>query len=672
MTVGPVVHTETSTGASPYSAQEQRMDRWSETTIFSILVLFSVLPYSNTLLNGFVYDDTTQILDNPYILSFRHLGKIFSTTVWSYVGNGGYTNYYRPMMTFGYLLCFQLFGAAPYGYHLANILLHAGVVWVLYLLTRRMFGNRPLAFLAAGLFALHPMHTESVDWVAAVTDLEVTFFFLLTFWFFLKVPRAGGKLSEWVVLGMAGSFLMTIFSKEQALMLPALATAYEHFYREDRDETTWSRKLSRYSVLWLLALAYLQFRVRMFGAFAPITGHADISRYAAFLSGFALLGQYMGKLFWPVHLCAFYVFRESSSFLDPQVIEGIVALTACGALFAFLWKRQRIASFGFVWFFATLAPVLNVRWLASDNVFAERYIYLPSVGFCWLIAYGWMKLWERVFDRSKVMRWGLAGGLSVVAVLCGLRIVTRNRVWRNEIVFYTTTLAASPDAVPIYNNLGSVYWNRGDVESAEREWRLAFEFVPDSPTLLNNLGLVYTRRKEYPKAVEYFKRSIREKPVFPDPHLNLGVAYQEMGLNAEAELQYRAAMGLAPLNVHIRNRLGGLYLNEGRIREAEEQFATSSAIAPNVVAYDALGEIFLRRGVPALAEQAFQHSISLNPADHRARLNLAALYVASGRKAQAVEQYQAILRSDPNNPDARTALERLLRAPAPNQNVSEP
>jgi protein O-mannosyl-transferase len=663
MTGGPVLHPSAPAEPSFGPVRKREFFRWSPATLFSILILLSVLPYCNTLLDGFVYDDTTQILDNPYILSFRHLGEIFLSNVWSYVGSRAHTNYYRPMMTLGYLICFKIFGAAPYGYHLANVLFHAAVVCMLYILTRRMFQNRVLAFLAAALFALHPIHTESLNWVAAVTDLQVTLFFLLTFWFFLKVPRPGGRRSEWAVLGVAISYVLALLSKEQALVLPALAVVYEHFYRSDRRKTSWMQKASRYTVLWLLVLAYLLFREYALGAFAPVTGHADVTRYEAFLSSLPLIGLYIWKLIWPAHLSAYYPFRVSTSFFDPQVLGGLAAVAGCAVAFAILWKRERLACFGFLWFFATLAPVLNARVLESDNVFAERYLYLPSVGFCWLVAWGLLKLWDKIPDGNNTWRWVWAGSLGVVAVLYAARVVTRNRVWRSETVLYAATLAVAPDAVPIYNNLGSVYWNRGDVAGAEREWRKALSYAPESPTLLNNLGLVYTRRKEFPQAVECFRKAILNKPIFADPHLNLGVAYQEMGRNADAELQYRATINLAPFNVHGRNRLGGLYLDEGRWSEAQKEFGISASIAPNVVAYDGLGETFLRQKAPAAAEIVFKKSVALNPRDARARMNLAFLYTASGRKTMAEEQYRTILKYDPANSEARRALQDMLQSP---------
>ena len=285
--------------------------RFSDATLLGFLLLCAVLPYVNTLLNAFVYDDSTQVLANPYIQSFRHLRKIFTTTVWSYLGPPGLTNYYRPVMTLGYLLCYQLYGPVSYGFHLANILLHTAIVCLLFWVTQRMFHNRSLALVAAVIFALHPIHSQSVAWIAAVTDLELAFFYLLSFWFFLDAALPGGGRSAAAQLGMVGSFALALLSKEPAMTLPLLATIYEHGYRDDRAETTWRQKVARYCPLWLLAGAYVLLRVRFFGAMAPVLQRPLLTWHESFLSAIALVGQYLWKLLWPVQLCAFYVFRTS-------------------------------------------------------------------------------------------------------------------------------------------------------------------------------------------------------------------------------------------------------------------------------------------------------------------------------------------------------------------------
>jgi Tfp pilus assembly protein PilF len=611
----------------------QRPDR----TVIVWLMLCAALPYANTLLNSFVYDDRSQVLQNPYVRSFRYLRQIFTTSVWSF-RLGPVSNYYRPMMTFGYLLCYKLFGFAPWGFHLANVLLHTAVICLLFLLTSRMFPDRALALIAAALFALHPIHTESVAWIAAVTDLELTFFYLLTFWFFLDVARPHGRRSEPTCLAMAGSFVLALLSKEQALTLPCLATLYEHCYRQDRAETSRAQKFARYEALWLLAVAYLLCRLHFLGAFAPMAKFPDLTRYQAFVSAFALVGQYLWKLVWPVHLCAFYVFHKSISLLDPRVLfGGLGGLIACAALLVFLWKHARMASFGLVWILATLVPVLNPHWVGL-NVFTERYLYLPSVGFCWLAAWGVQCLQAATSKRRPAWRHIMVVILSALAAASVVGIVTRNRDWKNDLALYTKTLAASPDANLIRNNLGLEYERQGDVEAAEREWRQVLERDPKNVDSLNNLGLLFVKRRQRVAGVGFFLQAIELDPTRAEPHLNLGFAYAEMGAMEQAELQLRAAVALAPQDPR---------------------------------ALGALGFFYWRKGERSRAERALKLALSINPLDTAGHLLLGNLYAQEGRTTEAAREYRAVLAEDPANLEAALGLERL-RSEIPAARPSKP
>ncbi len=631
---------------------------WSTSKLVLVLVLCTLIPYANTLLNGFVYDDNTQVMNNPYIQNFHHLREIFTTTVWSYIGTQGVTNYYRPIMTAGYLMCYRVFGPLAYGFHLASLLLHAAVVCVLFFVTWSLLKRRDVAFASALIFALHPIHSESVAWIAAVTDVELTCFYLLTFYFFLKLPGSmQGRLTP-ARFGLVGSFALALLSKEQALTMPVLATAYEHWYRDDRAETSFRQKLSRYGVLWLLAVAYVLFRVRMLGSFAPVTQMRSLSWYQSVLSAVALIGQYLWKVVWPVRLCAFYVFSKSASILDTRVIVGLAASALAVALFLALWRRERVVSFGVLWFLVTLAPVLNARWMAA-NIFAERYLYLPSVSICWIAGWGWGRLWALGSGRGPLGRRVVVAASCALAVLGSARILTRNRDWRNDVQLYTVTLAASPDAYPIRNNLGAVYWDQGNIRAAEQEWDEALRPHPENAIVLNNLGLLCVKEKRYEEGIAYFRGAMRLKPNYTDPHLNLGSAYAETGFKEAAELQLRAAVALSPLNTRARNELGKLYFDAGRLAEAEEQFRRSVESEPNVVAYDSLGDIYMHRGDHGKGEEAFRRAVSLESFDSHGHFGLAALYAASGQNSSAVREYEEGLKTDPANGEALAALRQL-------------
>ncbi len=642
-----------------FEATELHPRFWrSDATLVGLLILLGALPYTNTLFNAFVYDDLTQVLNNPYIQSFRYLREIFSTTVWSYIGAQRGTNYYRPMMTFGYLICYQSFGPMAYGFHLANVLLHTTTVCIFFLVCWRIFQDPLPAWVAAAMFALHPVHSESVAWIAAVTDLELTTFYLLTFWFFLGVARPGGGRSGEAQLGMVGSYVLTILSKEQALTLPLLAAVYEHFYRRDRAETSWTEKVGRYGNLWLVGMAYVLFRVKFLGSFVPILQRKQLGWGKAFLSAFALFGQYLGKLLWPAHLLAFYPFRESASWLDPRVLAGIAALLIVASVFLALWRHARPASFGVIWLLVTLVPVLNARWLAA-NAFAERYLYLPSVGFSIVAAGGWASLWAMGSGRKPVLRVALVAALGILGSLCVYRIVTRNRDWQNDLILYTRTLADQPDIWHLRNNLGADYWMRGNFAAAEREWQESLKRSPESPIILSNLGMARVEQKRYDEAVKFFQHAVRSEPRFVDAHVQLGKTYMVVGSRDLAELQFRTAVALAPLNVRARSLLGQLYLEEGRVAEAEEQFLRSVESEATSMGYDGLGDVYLAKGARDQAERAFTRALALDAFDSHAHFKLGTLYAQSGRNSEAMREYQKGLVTDPANPEALAGLARL-------------
>jgi tetratricopeptide (TPR) repeat protein len=575
------------------------------------------------------------------------------------VGAQGMTNYYRPLMTFGYLLCYQFLGPLAYGFHLANVVLNAAVVCLVFLVTEWIFRDRTLGFVAAVIFALHPIHSESVDWIAAVTDLQLALFYLLAFWFFLRLAKPGGKRSVTAELGMVFSFALALLAKEPAATLPFLATFYEHFLREDRAQTRFGQKLSRYLTLWLLDIAYLLFRVRIFGGLAPVLQLPQISRREAFYSSFALITQYVWKLLWPASLCGFYTFHKSIAWSDPRVTAGFLVLGLSLIAFVYFWRRQRLVSFGLLWFFLNIAPVLNARWLGA-NVFTERYLYLPSVGFCWIAAWGGREIWATLAGRAAVRKC-CAAGLAIVAILCVVKIVTRNRVWRDDATFYRSTLAAQPDAIALRINLGAVYWNLGSPDQAEAEWREALRRAPDHWLILNNLGLVMARKKRYGEAIDDFQRSIRLRPNYADSHMNLGRIYAETGATEKAEAQLTAAVALAPLYVQARNELAKFYFDAGRFAEAEQQFRNSASSGGTTQAWNCLGEIYRGWKRWPDAERAFRQAVALDPFNSPARFGLGSVLETQDRYGEALKEYEAGLQTDPRNPAALKSVERLKK-----------
>ena len=456
---------------------------------------------------------------------------------------------------------------------------------------------------------------------------------------------------------------MTLLSKEQALMLPLLAALYEHLYRDDRDVTSVRLKIERYLPLAILALLYVGFRSFWLGGFAPSVARPNLSWASVLLSAVALVGGYMWKLLWPVHLSAFYVFHESRHILNPQVLGGLLALLVCLNLFAWLWARAHIVSFALLWMGITLAPVLNARWMPA-GVFAERYLYLPSVGFCWLVGCLAIGLWRsrasaNTPHRQPIWRQVVPLALIVVVVLCSVRTVRRNRDWKNEEVLFTRTLEEQPDAQLIRTNLGVLYWANGDRAGAEREWARALGPAPAYAPTLNDLGLLRENQKRYDEAIDFFEQAIRLRPKFMDPYKNLAETYAEMGRPDDADRFFRQTVDLAPLSMAARNSYGLFLLDRKRFAEAQEQFEQSAEADANSVAYDNLGDLLLRAGELERARSNYHAALALNPFDNHSLFGLAQIDDRQGHVVEAIREYRAGLETDPMNGDALAAVRRL-------------
>ena len=635
-------------------SDEQESQR--QAVIFLILFLLAFLPCVNTLLNDFVYDDSFQVIGNPYAHSFRYLRPIFTTTVWSFQGAQGVSNYYRPMMTLGYLLTYQIAGLVPFSFHLANIVLNGIVVWLVFRILCRMSGER-VGLVAAGLFALHPIHTESVAWIAAVTDLELAVFYLAAFLLYLRLPKAKDKF--WTRAAMCVSFALALLSKEQAMTLPVLAMVFEHFYRGDHSTTTQKEKLSRYAPLWIVAALYLAARATVIGGFASVITRPKLSWYEVVLSAISLAGAYLGKLVWPVHLSAFYVFHPSHSLADHDVLLGLMGLTLCTVLFLSLWRRAHTASFALFWIFLPLGPTLNVRWMPA-SVFAERYLYLSSIGFCWLVAWGAVKLWSREgVSIPRSLARAVPAVIGVVALFYAVRTVSRNTDWRSDDRLFRQAVAVQGETSLIRSNLGSGEFNRGDEAGAEHDWLLALSLGPSNVFALDNLALLRREQHRYLEALDYSRRALRLRPMYTIAHVNLAQTLAAMGRSTEADWEFRVAAALSPLSTRAHNEYGKFLLGEARVTEARAEYERSAEADFSSDAYDQLGDIYRDAQDFPRAEKTYRHALAANPFDSQAHFGLGILLESTGRSIEALREFQSGLAMDPSDAVAKAAVARL-------------
>ncbi len=496
------------------------------------LATLAIAVYANSLANGFVSDDKIQLLRNPLVGSVSQIPRILESGVWSTWDAGHPGNYYRPLQFLVYLAVHEIAGFSAPAFHSLMILLHAINTVMLYGLVRRMAAGR-LAFAAAALFAVHPIHTEVVDWIASVPDLLVTALALGGVWWFARQDGAARGLT---IAGHCGVYVAALLTKETGVMLPSLYVGFG-FLVCGRSWREMRHNGRLYAALAATLCIYLVLRVAALGSLVPGQDQFfHLNPLEFLLSAAVLAAQYLGALLLPVNLNYFHIFHPTGSF-TPAVLIAVLALAVAGAVFSRV--RVPLAGFGLFWIAATLAPVLNLTGV-GQNVFAERYLYLPSAGFCWIAAWAWDRL------AGYQRQWATTGGAAVL-LLCAFGTVARNRDWRDDYTLFQVTLRQSPESGWLHNWMASAHVERNEFRQALAEERLAVRYEPGTPAFHENLGniLLLTDARA---AVEEFRKFLALQPDHAQGHSDLAMGLEAAGEFREAEAEFQSALRLQPSN----------------------------------------------------------------------------------------------------------------------------
>lgn len=516
-------------GRQAAPASRRRFPEWLPPA--AALAALAAAVYANSLANGFVSDDKIQLLQNPLVTSVAQIPRMFGSGVWSILGIPGTPgNYYRPLQFLVYLALYECAGFRAPVFHLFMVLLHALNSVLVFRLARRL-GSGRMALAAGALFAVHPIHTEVVDWVAALPDLMVTTLVLLgVAW------RAGEEDPPrgLAIAGHCGLYLAALLTKETGVMLLPLYAGYGFFCGGlGLEELRRNRVL--YAAMAATFGAYLAMRWAALGSLAP--GQQAFFHLTAIefvLSAVVVAGQYLGAMVFPAHLSYFHIFHPTQG-ITPALAVSLAALGAVAA--AFLGFRAAVARYGIFWIAATLAPVFNLTGV-GQNVFAERYLYLPSVGFCWMAAWAW----DRLADYRRA--WAMAAG-GILLLACAAGSVTRNPDWRDDYTLFQVTVRQAPTSGWLHNWMAGVYVERREFDRALSEERLAVQYEPRAPAFRENLGnilLVSDPRA----AVEEFQKLLALQPGRAEYHADLGIALEAAGDPGKALVEYQAALQISP------------------------------------------------------------------------------------------------------------------------------
>ncbi|HEY5656681.1 MAG TPA: tetratricopeptide repeat protein, partial [Myxococcota bacterium] len=533
--------------------------------------------YANTLGHGFVYDDAKQILANPWIADVRYLPDVVTHDVWGFWPERDASSYYRPLMHVAYMLVYQAAGLAPWAYHLLNVLLHAATSALVLFLAERLlrFAAAPAPLrvptLAALLFAVHPIHSEPVAWAGGLPDLACAFFALLSAHLYIAAFEEGKRFTGRLCASLA-AYAMALLAKEPALTLPLLLLAFDTLVRRERSGASLGR-LAPYVVLSGL---YLLTRSLVLGALTSTAPHPPLLSWLPAVP--LLFGRYLTKLILPIGLNAYYPDATPGSWLDPGVIGGLAAAVAFAAALGVTHRRSGILCFGLLFILVPLLPALYLPALGGAP-FAERYLYLPSFGFALLVAWAVYGLADRARRSAPIF---VASGAALI-LACSGAATARNGVWRDDASLWSDAVRKAPGSSIPRNNLGRAHFNRGEIDAAIEQYRIALELDPRHAEAHNNLGAALATRGQLEEAERHFLTALELKPRYSDAHNNLGILYGTRGDTDRAQRHFREAVALRPDFADAHHNLGVAYLSAGAVDLAIEHFERALELRPDAV-----------------------------------------------------------------------------------------
>jgi tetratricopeptide (TPR) repeat protein len=545
----------------------------------AVLALVAAIVFSGVLSNGLVYDDGKQLLENPFVRNTHLWWRIFTGSVWSFLGAAAETNFYRPLHIFSYWLIWRVAGPNPAAYHFFQWTLYMATGLLVFRIGREILENDLAAFVGSLLWLLHPLHVEAVAWIASVPEMGCGFFYLLAFWLFLRAEKAGGgRLTRHA--GAALAYLPALFFKEAAFSFPLLLIAYWFFFSQ--AVVNWSRKAACWGMYVVPVVAYSAARLAALGHFSGAR-HLWKIQPKIIAAALSLVGQHARLFFWPVHLNVFHNFDPGPSLRSPWPWLTLLVLATAGAL----RKRQRALAFLVAWWVVTLLPCLDVRQL-SFPLLAERFSYLPSVGLC--LALGYLSL---AFLRQRLPRVPLAPiVLPVLGLVMGFWCFQDVRAvpnWRSNETLFGYSLRVAPDAglVRIHHGL-DLQFRAHDLEGARKEFETAFRlnqsgFYPLNTVTYDSyigMGQIADLEGRHEEAMTYYLKATRALPYHSLAYDILGTVYFPRGDYSKAAEYFARAVQVNPQDLSARFYLGTCWRKLGKYREAAGQFRAAREVDP--------------------------------------------------------------------------------------------
>jgi len=674
------------------------------------LIVLVLAAYGNSVGNGFVWDDHQQIQSNPSVKSGAPFAPIFTTDVRFASHSQSFQNTdYRPLQMLSYRLLFGALGEDAGAFHICSIVFAIACGLAAFAVFLQLTRRWTLALAAAALFVLHPVHTEAVDWIAALPELGFSLFLLLSFALFLE-SRASSAASKpqirdtnyWLTSALSWcAFAIALLWKETAVVFPVLIAGY--VWLVERDAQSDAEKTSRplRSMLlasapyWGVLLSYLGLRAYLLGTAGADSRSWALTPAQLLLNALNLMEAYWAKLAFPIQLNAYYSFSPIRSLANARAITTVlIALAVVFVVIVLLRRRTtqedmqfsnapqisfHLGLFAAFWTLLTLLPAMNLGALGR-NPFTERYLYLPSAGFCLLVAL--LAAWAIEQAPMRLRKFIGPSLLAVVLVCFLIETVERNPEWKDDLTLFSAALPLSPDA-PFVHNMIATQESTNPTDSSQsadaeqhylRAAALAEEQTPpdrlDAVTAYRGLAWIDANRSQYPQALAVLAKAAEIDPEDADTDGEKGLILARSGDGMAAMPLLERSLAAEPNNENVLSALGMVTRDDlhdpakatGFFEKAIAAHGTNDDFAASQ--HNNLAAAYADEGNFAAAIEQLRDAVQIVPADPEFHINLASALAAQGRLADAQSEAEAALHIAPNDPAARSVLNAIQQQQA--------
>jgi tetratricopeptide (TPR) repeat protein len=622
------------------------------TLIVAILALTAYVYWPVSGYDFVSVDDSVYVTENPFLrggLTWTAVSGAFTST---------YAHFWHPLTLLSLMLDGALFGKAPGGFHVTNLLLHLGSTILLFLALVRMTGAAGRSAFVAAVFALHPLHVESVAWIAERKDVLSTFFWMLTMWAWSGYARHGRRSAYWVAFA---SFALGLMAKPMLVTLPVTLLLFDvwPFARARAGDAGAERGWFGEVRVWLpllrekipfFVLAVASGVAALFAQGAAVASIEAIPVGARGVNALVASGTYLVKMVWPVGLTVFYPMPSS-----PPVWAALASLVVSVAITVATWRLRERAPYlavGWAWYLVTLLPVSGIVQVGV-HAMADRYTYVPLLGPFVMAAWGVTAL----AGPERARRW-MVSGAATVSVLA-LAVASRAQVttWQDSAALWQHALAVTSDNYYAQHGMGSLLREQGRAGDAVPFLRESIRLNPRFPDSHNNLGMALEALGQTDEALAEYVEALRIDPAMAFAHNNLGSVLLKTGRADEAAAQFTEALRQSPDLAGVHDNLGQARAARGRFADARTEYVEALRLQPDFAAAHAhLGDALasLGKGDEAIAQ--YRESIRLVPGVVDTHNNLGVALGVLGRTAEAIAEFQETLRLDPGHAQAHANL----------------